>query len=59
MPLQTPILFVSSTSEDLRSHREAARDAALGAPFQKDGQVHSIEGQKNLKAPRATCALYE
>jgi hypothetical protein len=33
MPLQAPILFVSSTSEDLKPHREAARDAAVGADF--------------------------
>jgi hypothetical protein len=30
---QAPILFVSSTSEDLKPHREAARDAAVAADF--------------------------
>ncbi|MGQ0593142.1 MAG: DUF4062 domain-containing protein [Gammaproteobacteria bacterium] len=31
MPVQAPILFVSSTSEDLKPHRAAARDAAVAA----------------------------
>ncbi len=31
MPLQAPILFVSSTSEDLKPHREAAGHAAVAA----------------------------
>jgi hypothetical protein len=33
MSLATPILFVSSTSEDLKPHREAAREAATAADF--------------------------
>jgi formylglycine-generating enzyme required for sulfatase activity len=40
MPFQVPILFVSSTVEDLRPYREAARDAAVVADFRLRMQEH-------------------
>ena len=53
MPLQTPILFVSSTSEDLRPHREAARDAAVAADFLLRMMEYFVAGGD--RPPLAAC----
>ena len=53
MPLQAPILFVSSTSEDLRAHREAARDAAVGADFRLRMMEYFVAGGD--RPPLAAC----
>jgi hypothetical protein len=56
MPLQAPILFVSSTSEDLRSHREAARDAAVGAAFLPSMMEYFVASPRRAEAPQGCSA---
>ncbi len=53
MPLQTPILFVSSTSEDLKPHREAARDAGVAADFRLRMMEYFVAGGD--RPPLAAC----
>lgn len=53
MPRQTPILFVSSTSEDLRSHREAVRDAAVTTDFRLRMMEYFVAGGD--RPPLAAC----
>lgn len=53
MSLQAPIVFVSSTSEDLRPHREAARDAAVAADFRLRMMEYFVAGGD--RPPLAAC----
>jgi len=53
MSLPTPIVFVSSTVEDLKPHREAARDAAVGADFRLRMLEYFVAGGD--RPPLAAC----
>ena len=46
-------MFVSSTSEDLKPHREAARDAAVGADFRLRMMEYFVAGGD--RPPLAAC----
>ncbi len=53
MPLQAPMVFVSSTSEDLKPHREAARDAAVAVDFRVRMMEYFVAGGD--RPPLAVC----
>jgi Domain of unknown function (DUF4062) len=53
MPLQTPVLFVSSTSEDLKPHRGPHRDAAVAADFRVRMMEYFVAGGD--RPPLAVC----
>jgi hypothetical protein len=53
MPLQAPIVFVSSTSEDLKPYRVAARDAAVAADFRLRMMEYFVVGGD--RPPLAAC----
>lgn len=52
-PTQIPIVFVSSTSEDLIPYREAVRDAALSAQFHPDMMEYFLPSGEH--APLKAC----
>jgi uncharacterized protein DUF4062 len=53
MSLTSLIVFVSSTSEDLKPHREAARDAAVAADFRVRMMEYFVVGGD--RPPLAAC----